>query len=117
VKFDAYTIALLLLRADAPAMPDETEAALQDAHMDHLATLHERGELLAAGPVLGDPERELRGFAIFRSTDLSHVRALADSDPAVRAGKYRHEFHSWMLPGGLMSFTPGRLPRSVSEVS
>jgi uncharacterized protein len=117
VNFDTYTIALLLLRADAPAMPGETEAALQDAHMDHLASLHERGELLAVGPVLGDPEREFRGFAIFRSTDLSHVRALADDDPAVRAGKYRHEFYSWVLPSGLMSFTPGRLPRSVSEVS
>jgi hypothetical protein len=36
-------------------MTGEAEAALQDAHMDHLAGLHERGELLAAGPV-ADPE-------------------------------------------------------------
>jgi uncharacterized protein len=117
VKFDTYTIVLLLLRPDAPAMPQAAEAALQDAHMEHLAALHERGELLAAGPVLGDPERELRGFAIFQSTDLSQVSALADEDPAVRAGRYRHEFHSWMLPSGLMSFAPGRLPRSMSEAS
>jgi uncharacterized protein len=117
MKFDTYTIALLLLHPDAPAIPHEAEAALQDAHMDHLAALHERGELLAAGPLLGDPKRELRGFAIFRSTDLSHVSALADEDPAVRAGRYRHKFHNWMLPSGLMSFTPGRLPRSMSEAS
>ena len=117
MKFDTYTIAFLLLRSDAPAMSEETEAALQDAHMDHLASLHERGELLAAGPVLGDAKRELRGFAIFRSTDLRHVSALADEDPAVRAGRYRHEFHSWILPSGLMSFAPGRLPRSMSEAS
>lgn len=115
MKFDTYTIALQLLRPDAPAMLEETEAALQDAHMDYLASLHERGELLAAGPVLGDAKRELRGFAIFRSTDLSHVSALADEDPAVRAGRYRHAFHSWTLPSGLMSFAPGRLPHSMSE--
>ena len=115
MEFDTYTIALLLLRPDAPAMSEETQAALQDAHMEHLASLHERGELLAAGPVLGGATREFRGFAIFQSADLSHVSALADEDPAVRAGRYRHEFHNWMLPSGLMSFAPGRLPRSTSE--
>ena len=115
MDFDSYTIALLFLRPDAPKMSEEAEDALQDAHLSHLASLHESGDLLAAGPVLGDPDRELRGFSIFRSTDVSYVRGRADEDPSVRAGRYRHEFHVWTLPSGLLSFTPGRLPRSVKE--
>jgi hypothetical protein len=35
-------------------MTEAQELALQDAHLDHLARLHEAGQLLAAGPVGGD---------------------------------------------------------------
>ena len=62
MEFDRYTVSMLMLRADAPAFSEQEEAALQDAHMAHLADLHEAGHLLAAGPVLGPPDRERRGF-------------------------------------------------------
>ena len=51
MEFDRYTIALLILRPDAPDLDEEAAAALQDAHMAHLADLHEAGHLLAAGPL------------------------------------------------------------------
>jgi uncharacterized protein len=51
VEFDRYTIALLILRPDAPELDEEAAAELQDAHMAHLADLHEQGHLLAAGPL------------------------------------------------------------------
>ena len=51
LEFDRYTIALLILRPDAPQLDEEAAAALQDAHLAHLADfLHEAGHLLAAGP-------------------------------------------------------------------
>ena len=37
MKFDRFTIALLILRSDAPGLDDEAAAALQDAHLAHLA--------------------------------------------------------------------------------
>jgi uncharacterized protein YciI len=114
VDFVSYTIALLMLRADAPVMSEDEQAALQDAHMQHLASLHDAGALLAAGPILGPPDRELRGFSIYRG-DPEDARVIADADPAVRAGTYRHELHLWMLPTGLVNFTPGRLPRSMAD--
>ena len=47
LEFDRYTIALLILRPDAPQLDEEAAAALQDAHLAHLADLHEAGHLLA----------------------------------------------------------------------
>src|SRR5947209_13019875 len=110
MEFDRYTISLLILRPDAPAFSEQEEAELQDAHMSHLADLHQAGQLLAAGPVLGAPDRELRGFSIL-NLDPEHARELEERDPAVRAGRYRIEVFPWLLPAGLMAFTVGHLPR------
>ena len=114
MEFDRYTIALLMLRPDAPAFSEQEEAELQDAHMSHLAQLHEAGQLLAAGPVLGSPDRELRGFSIL-NVDPERARKLKEEDPAVRAVKYRIEVYPWLIPAGLIAFSAGRLPRSVAE--
>lgn len=116
MDFATYTITLLLRRDDAPPLPAQEADRLQDAHMSHLADLHDAGELLAVGPVLGGDERDLRGFAIYADTDTARVRAMADADPAVRAGVYRHEVFGWTLPAALLSFQPGRLPRSMAQV-
>ena len=114
MEFDRYTISLLLLRPEEPRLSEDEEAALQDAHMSHLADLHEAGHLLAAGPVLGPPDRELRGFSIL-SVDPERALELKDEDPAVKAGKYRVEAFQWLLPAGLVHFTAGHLPRSMAE--
>ena len=82
--------------------------------MSHIAQLHHAGQLLAAGPVLGAPDRELRGFSIL-NVDPDRGRELEEEDPAVRAGKYRIEVYPWLLPAGLIAFSAGRLPRSMAE--
>lgn len=84
--------------------------------MAHLADLHEAGHLLAAGPVLGPADRELRGISILK-VDPEQARAHKEEDPAVRAGKYRTEVYTWLVPEGLLTFSPGRLPRSMAEVA
>lgn len=116
MEFDRYTIALLLQRQDAPSLTEEEEARLQDAHLSHLASLHDAGHLLAAGPVLGPADRELRGFSILR-VDPDTARQLKVEDPAVKAGKYRIEAYAWLLPAGLVNFSPGRLPRSMKDAT
>jgi len=114
MEFGRYTISLLMLRPAAPAFSEQEEAELQDAHMSHLAQLHQAGQLLAAGPVLGARDRELRGFSIL-NVDPERARKLKEEDPAVRAGKYRIEVYAWLLPAGLIAFSAGGLPRSVAE--
>jgi len=115
MKFDSFTVALLLLRSDAPKISEEDENRLQDAHMGYLAKLHEDGHLLAAGPILGSADRGLRGLSIFRGSP-EEVKMLADQDPGVREGRYMHEFFPWIVPGGAVTFSRTRFPRSMSEV-
>jgi uncharacterized protein len=114
IEFDTYTISLLLRRPDAPQLSELEEAELQDAHMSHLADLHEAGHLLAAGPVLGAPGRELRGFSILH-VEPDRAQELKENDPAVQAGLYRIETYRWILPAGLVTFTSAHLPRSMRE--
>ncbi len=66
MQFDRYTITLLVLRPDAPVLADDALNALQDEHMSYLADLHDAGYLLAAGPLLGAPDRTV-GSSIWRS--------------------------------------------------
>ncbi len=67
---------------------DEAEAdRLQRAHLRHLFPLRNEGKLLLNGPVLDDGE--LVGIAIYAGQDRDAVRALAEADPSVEAGRLR----------------------------
>jgi uncharacterized protein len=114
MQFDSFTITLLVQRADGPELDKEEKDALQDAHMAHLAELHEAGHLLAAGPLLGDPE--LRGLSILK-VPPDQARALKEADPAVQAGVYSIRVIPWVVPAGAMAFSPTRFPRSIAEAT
>jgi uncharacterized protein YciI len=111
VQFDRFSVALLILRPDAPQLDKEAEAVLQDAHMAHLAELHASGTLLAAGPL---SDEHYRGLSIL-NVGVDEARALKEQDPAVKAGRYSVHVMPWMLPAGAVHFTPTRFPRSVAE--
>jgi uncharacterized protein len=115
MDFDRLTITLLELRDDAPEFTQEQQDALQDAHMAHLADLHEAGHLLAAGPLL-DRDSPFRGLSIL-SAGVEEARALKERDPAVQAGKYRIIALPWLVPAGAMTFSPTTFPRSASEAA
>jgi uncharacterized protein YciI len=118
MKFDDYTISLLLLNPDAPQMSDDVLDELQDRHLAHLADLHAAGLLLAAGPLPGDPDRSFRGLSIW-GAEPDRVRELISEhpDPAVTAGRFSQVVIPWMVPAGLMHFERGRLPRSMAEAT
>lgn len=107
-EFDEYTVTLLVTNPDGPEMTPE----LQDAHLGFLADLHEAGHLLAVGPAGGG---EVRGISIL-AVSPERALELAHGDPAVRAGVFLVEAMPWRVPAGLVSFAPGRLPRSLAEV-
>src|SRR5437016_4329967 len=114
MEFDEFTIALLILRPDAPQLDEPAARALQDAHLAHLAELHERGHLVAAGPLLGDDV--YRGLSILNVPPEEALR-LKEADPAVLAGRYTVKALPWMVPSGAMSFSRARFPRSVAEAN
>lgn len=113
MEFDRFTIVLLLTNPDAPAVDDETAGALFDAHLAHLADLHEAGYLLAAGP-LRDPAGELRGLSIL-NVHPERALELKASDPAVQAGVFQLRAIPWEVPAGAVHFSATRFPRSVAE--
>jgi uncharacterized protein YciI len=113
MQFDRYTITLLIKPEDAPRLDEQAAAALQDAHMSHLADLHAAGQLLIAGPLF---DEDYRGLSIL-NVDPAEAVALKQQDPAVRAGIYTVRAIPWMVPSGAMAFSPARFPRSVAEAS
>ena len=114
MQFDRFTVVLLMLRPDSPQLDDAAAAALQDAHLDHLAKLHENGHLLAAGPFMGGDEEIYRGLCIL-NVDADKALELCGRDPAVIAGRFSVKILPWMLPGGAVSFSPSRFPHSLAE--
>lgn len=116
MKFDRFSVVLLIRPDDAPHLEASDEAALQDAHLAHLAKLHDSGDLIAAGPVLGPPDRKLRGISIM-SVEPDRARELKSTDPAVRAGLFRLEIYPWTVPGGIIGWSSASLPRSMAEAA
>ncbi len=112
MDFDNFSVVLLILRDDAPELNQVDAAALQDAHMAHLADLHEAGHLLAAGPLIDGHYRGLSILSVPPETAL----ALKEADPAVQAGKYDVKVLPWLVPGGAVHFSPTHFPRSMAEI-
>lgn len=111
MDFDRFSVVLLILREDAPSLTEAEAADLQDAHMSHLADLHEAGHLLAGGPVM---DEEFRGVCIF-DVALETAQELMEADPAVRRGRFDVYVMPWLVPGGAVQFSPTRFPRSLAE--
>jgi uncharacterized protein len=109
LEFDEFTIALLV------SGPTPNAAVYQDAHLAHLASLHDSGSLLAGGP-LSDPAGELRGLSIL-SVPVDEARRLKESDEAVRAGVFSVRAMPWRIPAGAMSFSRTFFPRSMRDVT
>lgn len=112
MEFDTFTVSLLVLRDDAPDWDEETANAMQDAHLDHLANLHEQGHLVAAGPLGHD---RFRGLSIL-TVPPDEARILKEGDPAVRAGRFDVIVVPWQVPAGAVHFTPTRFPHSIADV-
>jgi uncharacterized protein YciI len=108
VALDAFTIVLLVTPDDAPPYDE----AVQNAHLSHLADLHEAGHLIAAGP-MRDPE--LRGITIF-ACGSEEALALLEDDPAVRAGWFSLRAIPWFAPAGAVRYSRTEFPRSVADV-
>jgi uncharacterized protein YciI len=105
---ERVTLVLLVRPPDAPEL-DEAEAdALQAAHLAHLDRLRREGKLLAAGPLIDQPDERLRGICLLR-VEPSEARDLLSRDPAVRRGRLAPEVMSWFTRAGELRFgaSPG----------
>jgi hypothetical protein len=116
MRFDHHTVVLLVRPPDAPELPEEAAARLQDAHLAHQAGLVDQGHVIAAGPLVGQDDERLRGFCVL-SVDPEMARELYHNDPQVRAGRLAVEVMSWMVPEGNVRFENVPVPRSMLEAA
>jgi uncharacterized protein len=114
MEFDRYTLCLLV-RQPGSSNQEPDSGTVQDAHLAYLASLHDTGMLLAAGPLLAGPDPEFRGVCLLRTSKDEAVR-LGDDDPAVRAGRLTYRCFDWTIPAGALTRSEARFPRSMAEV-
>jgi|GEM_PF-2923360 len=88
----------LVANPDYAPASQSADSALTAAHIQYQLRLHADGKAIAAGgfePVQGSP---IVGLTILRARTLEEARALANADPAVRAGRLEAEVRTWWVP-------------------
>jgi uncharacterized protein YciI len=106
-------LVLLFACEDRADSDDETLEAIQRAHLEFHSRLRADGTVVTNGPVVDQPDERLRGLSFYRVGSLEGARQLAETDPAVVAGRLRVDvMHWWCAPGTMIR--PGR-PFSMDD--
>ena len=85
---------------------------LQKAHLENISRLSKEGKLLLTGPFLEDDD--LRGIYIFNVETIEEAKSLAESDPAIKAGRLVMEFYPWYGTAALKQLS--ELHESISKL-
>ena len=98
-KIEMTTYYVVFLRKGPSWTPERTPEvlAIGKGHMDNIKRLAAEGKLIIAGPFL-DPKSDLAGLFIFRVASADEARALTETDPAVKAGRFSYEVVPWLGP-------------------
>jgi uncharacterized protein YciI len=96
------TAYLAFLTRGAKWTPEKTPQTeeIQKAHMANINRLAETKKLVVAGP-FGD-DGTLRGIFVFKVGSLEEAKTLAETDPAVQAGRLALDIHPWQVPEGIL---------------
>lgn len=93
-----YFVALLYAGPNREGSEEEI-MRIQRGHRARIGELVDSGQMVLAGP-FGDGG-DLRGLFIYDVATMEKAQALADSDPAIQAGRLRAEIHPWWGARGL----------------
>jgi len=96
------TAYLAFLTRGAKWTPEKTPQTeeIQKGHMANILRLAETKKLVVAGP-FGD-DGTLRGIFVFKVGSLEEAKTLAETDPAVQAGRLALDIHPWQVPEGIL---------------
>src|SRR5262245_50651057 len=73
-------------------------AKIQADHMANINAMAKTGKLVIAGPF--ENAGDYAGVFVFKVGTLNEAKALAESDPAVKAGRLVTEVHPWFVAEG-----------------
>ena len=104
---------VIVLLKPGPAKITDTvrRKELFQGHMKNIGRLADEGKLAIAGPFLG--KGPYSGIFIFSVETVEEAKALVETDPAVKAGIFEMEAHSWYGSAALMQVvdTHGKLQK------
>ena len=99
MEMTTYYVGLLYRGPNSTSEVTPETRKIQEAHMAHIREMAQSGKLILAGPFSDDGK--LRGMFIFRVDTMEEAKALAEEDPAVKAGRLIVELHPWYSAKGI----------------
>ena len=102
-EFDVRTVVYLRRGDHPPELDEEASTALHHAHLAHIAGLIDRGVIAANGPLRDQSDETIRGMSVW-TVGPGEARRLAETDPAVKAGRFRVDVARWCVSAGRIAF-------------
>lgn len=96
-----YVLAILKTGPKDAEVQGDARKAVFKGHFDNMSRLAKEGKLAVAGP-FNDPAKVYRGLFIFAVKTVEEARALAETDPTVKAGVLVVEYVPWYGSASLM---------------
>jgi uncharacterized protein YciI len=96
-----YVLAILKTGPKDAEVQGDARKAVFKGHFDNMSRLAKEGKLAVAGP-FNDPAKIYRGLFIFAVKTVEEARALAETDPTVKAGVLVVEYVPWYGSASLM---------------
>lgn len=108
----SYVLAILRTGPKDAEFTGDARKALFKGHFDNMNRLAAEGKLAVAGP-FADPEKKFRGLFILAVKTVEEAKALAETDPTVKAGVLVVEYVPWYGSAALMEVN--RIHNVISE--
>ena len=96
-----YVLAILKTGPKDAEVKGDARKAVFKGHFENMNRLAAEGKLAVAGP-FDDPEKKYRGLFIFAVPTVEEAKALAETDPTVKAGVLVVEYVPWYGSASLM---------------
>ena len=96
-----YVLAILKTGPKDAEVTGDARKAVFKGHIDNMNRLAAEGKLAVAGP-FNDPEKKYRGLFILAVATVEEAKALAETDPTVKAGVLIVEYVPWYGSASLM---------------
>ncbi len=97
----SYVLAILKTGPKDAEVQGDARKAVFKGHFDNMNRLAKEGKLAVAGP-FNDPNKIYRGLFILAVSSVEEARALAETDPTVKAGVLVVEYVPWFGSASLM---------------
>jgi len=99
-----YVLAILKTGPNDATVKGEERSKLFQGHFANMTRLANEGKLAVAGP-FGKNEKDFRGLFILAVPTVEAAKALAETDPIVKAGVLVVEYVPWFGSAALMQVT------------